>query len=97
MKEELKPLQSWRWLLPCALLPLLGFLVLGALGGKECIQVLTGIQPFNGAQMALGGLYLCAYMALVLVSPVCLLAAGLIGVWDFYRRRKSGKGEPLRT
>lgn len=77
-----RPLRSWRWLLPCALLPVLAFLVLGAMGGKACIQVLTGIQPFNGIEMVLGMLYLGAYMLMCLVSPVCLLAAGLLAVWD---------------
>ena len=87
MSAASRPLRSWRWLLPCALLPLLAFLLLAALGGRGCIQVITGIQPFDTDEMVLGALYLCAYMALVLVSPVCLLAAGLIAVWDFLRVR----------
>ena len=76
-----------RWMLVCAALPLIGFIVLSLLGGKESIQVLTGTQALSFYQMAVGGLYLASYMALVLLSPVFLLATIITFLWNVLRQR----------
>lgn len=86
MTEEMEPksrrLRSWRWLVPLALIPLVGWRVLKAVGGEECVQVMTGIQPFGDLEMLLGVLYLGTYLSLTLISPVLVIAAILVGVRD---------------
>ena len=74
-------------MLPCGLIPLVMFLLFSALGGKDCIQVLTGIQPFSYYEMALGAGYLLAYAGVTLLSPIFLIAAGMIRLWDCWREK----------
>ena len=85
-----KPLRSWRWLLPCASIPLLTYLVLGALGGREHIVVLTGTHLQSDIEIILGISYILTYFALTLVSPVLVIAAGLIALRDRWIQRSPG-------
>ncbi|NNC87063.1 MAG: hypothetical protein HKN82_01235 [Akkermansiaceae bacterium] len=77
-----KPLRSWRWLLPCAALPLAGFLLLGLLGAADQVALLTGTRPQSGSEMLLGLGYILSYFMLTLLSPVLVIAAALVAIRD---------------
>lgn len=79
-------LRSWRWLLPCAAIPPLATLLLGALGGRNSVQILTGTQPLSDGETLLGAFYILSTIALTFLSPVCVLAAGMIAIRDHWVR-----------
>ena len=87
-ESESVQLRSWRWLLPCAAIPLLVFGVLKFAGGERCIEFMTRTQPLDELEMLLGMLYLLSYLAVTLVTPVCVLAALIIAIRDSLVRRR---------
>lgn len=83
-----RALNSWRWMLPLAAMPLLSFLAFGTLGGRDCIQILTGIHPFSPLEVVTGAAYLASYFALTFLSPVLAIAAGLVALRDLRLSRR---------
>lgn len=77
-------LRSWRVFLPVAVLPPLAYLLMGMLGGKECLHFVTGIEPVSFYEGVVGILYLVSYLMSWVVSPILVIAAGLIAVRDWF-------------
>lgn len=76
-------------MLPTAVIPLLLTILLGVLGGREHVEILTGTQPQTGLEIVHGFFYILSYFALTLFSPVFVIAAGLIALLDRHRMAHS--------
>ncbi len=84
--------QAWRWLnapltTPAglaarALVMLLGFAIIHALGWREHTTILSGAPTDatigRATAAALGATYICAYLGAIVVAPILLLAAALL-------------------
>ncbi len=81
------PFLSPTWLVSRAVLIAWAYLVGQLLGWREHTTILSGTMPTesgdpfaNGVRVAAGLVYACLYFAVTIVTPIFLIAAGLLGV-----------------
>ena len=67
----------WRFLRNAVLL-VAAFALVHLLGFKEYISVLSGTASYGICQRMFGALYLVLYMGFVFMTPVLIIAAGLL-------------------
>ncbi len=72
-------------LLGWALFIVVGWLLLAAVGGRAASVALSGTAPIS-VKSLIGALYVIGWLAVVLIAPILVLTAAMLGLIEYARR-----------